>query len=580
MSSGLTKSNWPRRARAFSLRNAKYGNVARRAEYQRVRPVVTGPTHSYRINGPMPHARKAALAVALVAAFLLGGFIVPSQEDRAGPELFSDVLTLVSTRYIDTLDISEVYERAAEGLVQRLEDPYAALFSPEQIEAFTVAYEGHYAGVGMLIEAQERGAVVRRVFPNTPAERVGAQAGDRVVAVDGQNVEGWPLEQVSNALKGEPGTRVHVLFARYGVSELIDVDITRAVVRIPAVPYASMVREDIGYVPLLQFNETAAREVGTAIQSLVGQGARGVVLDLRGNGGGIVDQAVEIAGLFLPVDAEIARQWERGNDDRVYTNPSSPIAPDLPLVVLVDGASASASEIVAGALQDHDRAVILGTTSYGKGLVQTAYRVNGDYVLKMTTGKWFTPVGRSIHRERTLTNGRLVEVEDSVHFNAGRDERPTYHSHAGRVVYGGGGITPDLEVAADTLSSAEQTLVRAILRHSPAFSTTVFDFASELNGAVDRDFQVTQEWRDQLYQRLADHGVDIPRDVYDAGARYIDRILVDRIGRLAFGDAYVKMRDADNDAQLMRAVDVIHEGAALQDGVFGYVEAARNSQGR
>ena len=527
----------------------------------------------------MPHLRKAGFAAVLVSAFLLGGFIVPDPADQEGPDLFRDVLTLVSTRYIDTLDVSEVYQRAAEGLVQRLEDPYAALFSPEDIEDFTVAYEGHYAGVGMLIEAQAEGAVVRRVFPNTPAERVGAQAGDRVIAVDGESVKGWPLERISNALKGEPGTDVDVLFFRYGVPQPIDVSITRAVVRIPAVPYATLVEDDIGYIPLLQFNETAGEEVRASVEQLLDDGASGLVLDLRGNGGGIVGQAVDIAGLFLPEGETVARQWERGNDEQVYRNPAAPVAPGVPLVVLLDGASASASEIVAGALQDHDRAVIVGTTSYGKGLVQTAYRVNGGYVLKMTTGKWYTPVGRSIHRERTLTDGRLVEVADSVHFSAGREERPTYHSDAGRVVYGGGGITPDLKVQPDTLTDPEQALLRALLPHSPQFSTTVFDYATELKGDVDRDFQVTPEWREELYRRLAEKDVDIDPDVYDAGRGYIDRVLIERIGRLAFGDAYVRLRDVERDAQLLRAIEVIHEGEAMQGGVFGYVQEAKDQQG-
>ncbi|HSH45379.1 MAG TPA: S41 family peptidase, partial [Longimicrobiales bacterium] len=483
----------------------------------------------------MQYLRKAGLATVLVGTFILGGFILPDADDRTGADLFRDVVTLVSTRYVDTLDVSDVYERAAEGLVDRLEDPYAALFSPEEMEEFTVAYEGHYAGVGMLIEAQEVGPVVRRVFPKTPAERIGVQVGDRILAVDGKSVQGWPLERVSNSLKGESGSQVEVRFGRHGVAEPIVARITRAVVRIPAVPYATVVKDDIGYIPLLQFNETAADEVAASVQELVDDGARGLVLDLRGNGGGIVDHAIRIAGLFLPEGTEIARQLERGSPGTAYTNDLPPLAPELPLVVLMDSASASASEIVAGALQDHDRAVILGSTSFGKGLVQTAYRVEGGYVLKMTTGRWFTPSGRSIHRERTLVDGRLVEVDDSIHFSTSRDERPTYHSDAGRVVYGGGGIMPDLVVSSDTLSSTEQQLVRAILPQSPAFSVTLFDYAFELKDAVDPDFQVSAEWRDTLYQRLTDSGVEIERETYDAGASYIDRILLDRVGSLAFG---------------------------------------------
>ncbi len=526
----------------------------------------------------MRHVKKVGFVGVIAFAFGLGGFILPDPKDQTGPNLFRDVVTLVSTRFVDTLDVSDVYERAAEGLVDRLEDPYADLVSPEEMEEFEVAYEGHYAGVGMLIEAQQGAAVVARVFPNTPAERIGVQVGDHVLAIDGDEVGAWSLDRVANALKGEPGTVVRVNFLRYGTPEPIRAQITRAVVRIPAVPYATMLGDDVGYLPLLQFNETAAQEVRTSVQQLVQEGARGIVLDLRGNGGGIVDQAVDIAGLFLPRTSEIARQWERGSDDTDYVNRNVPIAADLPLVVLVDGGSASASEIVAGALQDHDRAVIVGTTSFGKGLVQTAYRVHGGYVLKMTTGKWYTPSGRSIHRERVLQNGRLVEVDDSTHFAAGRDQRPTYHSDAGRTVYGGGGIMPDLEVKADTLTTAEQTLLKALAPSSPDFYGAVFDYASELKGTVDRNFQVTQAWRDELYRRLTARGVKIDRTVYDAGSSSIDRILTDRVGRLAFGDAYVKERDVDNDVQLLRALDVIRQGGARQAALFGYVEKLKTGQ--
>ena len=524
----------------------------------------------------MQHARKAGFAAVLTAAFILGGYVIPDQEQQAGPNLFRDVLTLVSTRYVDTLDVSDVYERAAEGLVDRLEDPYADLFSPEDMEEFTVAYEGHYAGVGMLIETQDGATIVRRVFPNTPAERTGVQMGDRIVAVSGESVNDWPLEKVSSALKGEPGTEVDVVFARYGVNRPIDTRMTRAIVRIPAVPYATTVQEDIGYIPLLQFNETAAEEVASSVRELQDEGVSGLVLDLRGNGGGIVDQAVRIAGMFLPEGSDIARQWERGAEDSRYVSDEEPLAPELPLVVLIDGASASASEIVAGALQDHDRAVVIGTTSFGKGLVQTAYRVEGGYVLKMTTGKWFTPSGRSIHRDRVMENGRLVEVDDSTHFAAGRDERPAYRSDAGRVVYGGGGIMPDLEVESDTLTTAEQELLAVLLPRSPDFSVTVFDMASELKGDVDRDFQIRPEWRADLYDRLVEKGIELDRPVFDAGAAYIDRILLDRIGRLAFGDAYVKIRDADNDPQLMRAAEVIRQGGTRQTDLFGYVQEVKD----
>jgi carboxyl-terminal processing protease len=527
----------------------------------------------------MHHLRKAGLAAALGITFVMGGFILPDRTVQSGPNLFRDVLTLVSTRYIDTLDIAEVYERAAEGLVHRLGDPYAELYSPDDLEEFTMTYEGHYAGVGMLIESQEGVPVVRRVFPNTPAERNGVRAGDRLVSIDKAAVEGWPLERVANALKGAPGSIVEVEFRRYGVPRPLAASIIRAVVRIPAVPYATVVDGDVGYIPVLQFNETAAEEVASALGDLIQRGARGVVLDLRGNGGGMVEQAVEIAGFFLPAGADVARQWERGSDDSYYRNTSAALVPDMPMVVLVDDASASASEIVAGALQDHDRAVVLGTTSFGKGLVQTAYRVDGGYILKMTTGKWYTPSGRSIHRERTLVNGRLMEVDDSVHFGTTLEQRPTYRSVGGRLVYGGGGIMPDLEVRSDTLSGAEQRLVAALLPRSPEFSVVVFEYATELKETVDREFTVTPEWRDEVYRRLVDRDVELERSVYDGGASYIDRVLTDQVGRLAFGDAYVLVREVGTDAALLRAIDVLKQGGSEQRGLFGYVDSVKAGHG-
>jgi carboxyl-terminal processing protease len=523
----------------------------------------------------MPHLRTAAFVVALGVTFVMGGFILPDRSETGGPNLFRDVVRLVATQYIDSLDVAEVYERAAAGLVDHLGDPYAELYSPEDLEEFTMAYEGHYAGVGMLIEAQQGAPVVRRVFPNTPAERHGVRSGDRVLAIDGEAVEGWSLERVANALKGVPGSVVEVEFRRYGVSSTLAARITRAVVRIPAVPFATILDGDVGYIPVLQFNETAAREVALTLGGLIDEGARSLVLDLRGNGGGMVDQAVQIAGFFLPEGARVARQWERGGEDTFYRSERPPLAPDLPLVVLVDDASASASEIVAGALQDHDRAVVVGTTSFGKGLVQTAYRVEGGYVLKMTTGKWFTPSGRSIHRERTLVNGRLVEVDDSVHFATVRDSRPTHRSAAGRLVFGGGGIMPDLIVPADTLEGADRALAAALLPRSPDVSQVVFALADELRADVEPGFTIAPAWRDEVYRRLAERGVELDRAVFEAGLPYMDRILADQISRLAFGEAYAMTREAGHDAALKGALEVIRNGGGAQSGMFRYVDGRR-----
>ncbi|HEX7118280.1 MAG TPA: S41 family peptidase [Longimicrobiales bacterium] len=517
------------------------------------------------------HARSAVFALALAVTFVLGGFLLPASAEQSGPRLFRDVISLVAGRYVDSLDASALYEKAAVGLVEELGDPYAALYTPEEVESFTIAHEGHYGGVGMLVGNQHGVAVVERVFPNTPSERAGLRVGDRIIAVDGESTEGWPLEKVTGHLKGEPGTDVTVGIARRGALQPFDLRITRAEIHIPAVPYSMVLEDGTAYIPLLQFSESASEEVEKAVRDAMAKGATRLVLDLRGNGGGIVDDAVEIAGLFLPQGSLVARQWERGGSDIEYHTPAAPIAPDLPLVVLLDEWSASASEIVAGALQDHDRAVLLGEISYGKGLIQSAYRLDGNYILKMTTGKWFTPSGRTIHRERELVNGRLVAVRDSAAQDTSLAARPTFHTDGGRTIYGGGGIVPDLIVRPDTLDEAEQAFVKAMVPHSQELSTTLFDYAFELKSRVRKDFEVTTAMRDEFYRRLVDAGAEVDRALYDGAAGYVSRMIEDRVARMAFGDAEAKRRALADDAQLVRALELLRHGET-QEELFARVE--------
>lgn len=514
----------------------------------------------------MHRLRTAAFVLALAGTFMLGGFILPERTAHTGPRLFQEVFTLVSNRYVDSLDTAVLYEKAARGLLAELDDPYAALYSPEELERFTIQHEGKYAGVGMLVEERDGAAMVRRVYPDTPAERAGLMPGDHILSLDGESVAGWPLDQVANGLKGEPGTTVEVRIRRPGIEETFEVTMTRAVIHIPAVPYTMLV-DGIGYVPLLQFNETSAEETAVAVAELLDRGATGIVLDLRGNGGGIVDQAIDIAGIFLPRGTPVAEQRERGLE-RIYVTHTTPVAPDVPLVVLVDQETASASEIVAGALQDHDRAVVVGQRTFGKGLVQSAYRLADGYILKMTTGKWYTPIGRSIHRDREMVDGHLVATAE-----ADTADRPIFRSAAGRAIYGGGGIFPDLDVQPDTLDAAEQELVRAFAPQSPIVYGTLFDYAVELKSRVTPDFQVQPAWREEFYRRLVGRGVDLDRAVYDAGSSFVDRLLEDRVARLAFGDAEAKRRGLRDDAPLRKAIELLRTGRD-QDEIFARAAAA------
>ncbi len=310
--------------------------------------------------------------------------------------------------------------------------------------------------------------------------------GDVITRVDSLVVTGdMKIDTVSNALRGIPGTTVHVTYARPSVPEPIKLSFKRAIVHVPAVAYTAVLGDHVGYIPLQTFNENTADEVTAATEKLVQQGAKGLVLDLRENGGGIVEQSLAVSSLFLKDGQPIVSVRGRNTPEEIARASSAHLDAQLPLVILTDGGTASASEIVAGALQDHDRALVLGTTSFGKGLVQSVFPLDGGYALKITTGKWYTPSGRSIHRERKLlADGRLVETRpDSLETEVQKKARPTFKSDAGRTVYGGGGITPDLIVSDDTLSSPEQDFIRFVVApKTQAWFTTLNQYAFELRG--------------------------------------------------------------------------------------------------
>jgi len=325
----------------------------------------------------------------------------------------------------------------------------------------------------------------------------------------------------------------------------------------------------VGYIPLQTFNENAAEEVEAAAAKLVNDGARGIVLDLRDNGGGIVDQSLAVSSLFLKRGQPIVSVRSRNTAEEVARASGDQLATQPPMIVLTDGGSASASEIVAGSLQDHDRALVVGTTSFGKGLVQSVFPLDGGYALKITTGKWYTPSGRSIHRERTLLpDGRFVETRpDSLETEAEKRERPKYSSDAGRTVYGGGGITPDLIVPDDTLATSEQEFLKSIAPKAQAFVTVLNQYAFDLKGSAGRGFTVTPAWRTELRRRLGAAGVTIDAKYEPAATRILDRELDRRVARMALGDAAAKQRTLADDHQLARAVSLL-AAASSQEQLF------------
>jgi carboxyl-terminal processing protease len=496
-----------------------------------------------------------AAGAALTAA--AAGFYHEAQSARDGARLFDQVLGLIEDRYVDSVDAGALFEKAAHGLVAELNDPYSELFSPKETKVFNTNTGGHYGGVGMMIEDQQGAIVIARVYPNTPAERAGIHEGDRILEINGESTRGWKTQQVSEKMQGDPGSTVRTKFLRPGAAAPTEFTFTRAVIRIPAVPFSLMLDGGVGYIPLQTFSDAATSEVANQLVRLQGEGAKGIVLDLRGNGGGFLEQALSTANLFLKRGQEILSVRTRGEATARAVAETDPVAGSVPVIVLTDGRSASASEIVAGALQDHDRALILGTTSFGKGLVQTMYPLDGGWALKITTGKWYTPSGRSIHKPRTQAE---LEALDADTTTAADDfsKRPVFKSDAGRTVYGGGAITPDIFLRPDTVTTPELQLAQKLIPRFQQFHIATYDYALTLKPGVRPDFKVLPEWRDELLRRVKEKGVDVSKADWDAGHEYVDRFLADRLARLAFGDSTAKRLELRDDNQLVAALDLLH----------------------
>jgi carboxyl-terminal processing protease len=514
-----------------------------------------------RVSGTGPASRGAAplrrsLAAAVLLPVVVGGFALHSWTGRDAERVFHEVVAHLAGHGLDSVPRDLLYEQAARGLLAEIGDPYAELFSPEQLAEFSrQTLRNSYAGIGMQISLVRDTATVIRVFGGSPAAAGGVRTGDRIVRAAGEAVTGIPLDQVTARLLGPPGTVVEVTFRRGG--ESVERVFTRRRVRYPAVPYALMLESGIGYLALEGFNDTSADEVAASLRDLRERGATSFVLDLRGNTGGSVDQAIRIAGLFLPGGTPVLRAAFRDAPAASYAAEGTPFLPAAPLVVLTDEESASAAEIVAGALQDHDRAVLVGVTTFGKGVVQDIFSLDGGWALKLTTGRWFTPAGRTIERERRGVRRGADPAPEPA-------DRPVFRSAGGRPLVGGGGITPDLVVAADTLVGAELELMRVLAARAGTVNQVMQEVALDLHGGVGPSFSSGPAWRAELRAALERRGIRVDAERWAAGATLIDRLMEARVTELAFGDSAAFRRGIDRDVQLRAGLRVLR-GASTQD---------------
>lgn len=367
-------------------------------------------------------------------------------------ELLVNMMRELSVSYVDPVDPDVLMAGAAEGMVRDL-DPYTEFIPESEMSDFEMLTTGKYGGVGSIIRQKEDYVRIAQPYENSPADRAGLKIGDLILAIDGESAAGFTTEEVSKRLKGEPGSKVKVTVRHLDGSEET-ATLRRERIAIPGVPYAGWIGDGIGYIHHSDFTEGCYEEMQAAIAKLRSEGElKGLVLDYRSNGGGIMQEAIKILGLFVPKGTEVVSTKGRTEDSKqTYRTASEPILPDLPLAVLINGNSASAAEITAGSLQDLDRAVLIGQRSFGKGLVQSPKSLGYNTMLKLTTAKYYIPSGRCIQAiDYSHSQQKSIHtVPDSL--------ISEFTTRAGRKVYDGGGIMPDIRTEPEYISRFAATL--------------------------------------------------------------------------------------------------------------------------
>ena len=399
-------------------------------------------------------------------------------------EIFTDLYKELNTYYVDETDPGKLIKSAMDEMLQTL-DPYTNYIPESEIEDFQFMTTGQYGGIGAMITKRDEYVYISEPYEGFPAQKSGLMAGDKILEVNNISVKGKSTEEVSKLLKGQPNTNVSILIERKYINEPFEVSFKREKVTVGSVPYFGLLENNIGYVKLRSFTRNCSNDLKNAIIKLKEQSATSLILDLRGNPGGLLNESVKIANFFVNQGEDIVstkgkiKSWEK-----VYTATNKPIDTEIPLVVLIDQSSASASEIVSGSLQDLDRAVIVGKRSFGKGLVQQTRKLSYNSQLKLTVAKYYIPSGRCIQAldySNRNEDGSVGKIADSL--------STEFRTKNNRKVYDGGGITPDLVTESEVSSKILLSLFRERL---------FFDYATEYrlkneNILSAKDFKITDE---------------------------------------------------------------------------------------
>ncbi len=531
--------------------------------------------------------------MALVVAVVATGVWATRDDFGLGRnmEIMVNLMREITLQYVDDVDTDKLMQDGALGMVRNL-DPYTTYMSEKEMDSFEVQATGKYGGIGSTIRMKRdsSGVVIAQPYKNSPADLAGLKIGDKFVSIDGEDVTKCTTEQISSRLKGTPGTKVKLAVKRLMTGKVEEMEIERARIAIPGVPYAGFVADGIGYIRHDDFTDGCYDDMRAEVERLRETGElKGLILDYRDNGGGSVAEAVKILSMFVPKGSKVLTMKGRTeNSTRTYTTDSNPVLGELPLVALINGNTASASEIVCGALQDMDRAVLMGQRSYGKGLVQTLVPLGYNAYAKITTSKYYIPSGRCVQRiNYSHSGGKDENVPDSL-INE-------FRTSAGRKVYDGKGLMPDIKVAPDYISTFAVMLYNLgyiedfldeYMRRNPSlkvdnksFTITDADYEDFVKFMADKDVPYESQTRmalellqktskeerydsdfaddlKQIESKLKDQKMDNLRNYR---AEIMDLINGDVVLRHNYYQGVVE-HNLVSDSTVMKAIDVLRDG--------------------
>ena len=451
------------------------------------------------------------LPIALLAIISFSAFKRDSHNFELSKQLniFNSLIKEIDLFYVDTIMPEKIIETGIDAMLEKL-DPYTTYYTEEESEELKMMITGKYAGIGSLIRFHEKKntTVIAEPYENMPAAKAGLQIGDLIQSINGVNVVGMSSDSVSNMLRGEAGTKLTIVVERPGTKQPVTIKVERENISVPVIPYYGIMQDSVGYLQLESFPEGCAKEMRRALIDMKNKGARAYIIDLRSNGGGSLAEAIDIVNMFVPKGLNIVEtkgKIKRSNE--IYKTTREPVDTVSPLIVLVDGQTASAAEIVSGSLQDLDRAVIIGARTYGKGLVQVPRELPYNGFLKVTTSKYYIP------------SGRCIQAIDYSHRNADGDVARTpdsltnvFHTAAGREVRDGGGISPDIQPKGEKLTTLLYHLIQDM---------AIFDYATDYklkhaSIASAETFNLSDEEYDAFKSYLKSTGFNYDKESYKA----------------------------------------------------------------